>query len=118
MSQQTAEKRRHPRIDTSGEEAWRIKIFGLNGKPIEVQILNLSVGGVAFVSHWKDAAKTVKRFTTKVEIRTPSGEKVNANSNFVRILPSLNSDECVCVLQLLDMTTKHVVTLQTSIGLN
>ncbi len=112
MDRRMIEKRRHPRIDTSADDGWKIKVFGLKGRPLEGQILNLSLSGVAFLSHWKSVAKTVKRFTTKVEIRTPSGAKVNANTNLVRVWPNVENDECVCVLELTEMNRLHTTRLQ------
>ena len=116
MRQSTSEKRRYPRLDTSNDKSWKIRVFGMKGRPIEGKILNLSLGGVAFLSHWRDAAKTVKRFTTKVEISLPGGKTVNANSSFVRILPSCYDDECLCVLTLNEMSKNHSSKLQNFLG--
>lgn len=118
MSQRIVEKRRYPRLDTSTDQEWKIKVFGLKGRPLEGQILNLSMTGVAFRSHWRNVAKTVKRFTTKVEILTPGGQVVNANTNLVRILPSPENDQCVCVLELTEMNKKNTVRLQNHIPYN
>ncbi|MFQ5649003.1 MAG: hypothetical protein ACE5IY_03595 [bacterium] len=103
MNYHLVEKRKHPRLDTSANDNWKIKVFGLKGRPLEGQILNLSLGGVAFRGHWRNVAKAVKRFTTKVEIQTPDGYKVNANTNLVRVWPSPENDQCVCVLELTEM---------------
>src|SRR3990172_6424724 len=77
MVQHEIEKRKYPRLDTSQAD-WKIRVYGVKGRPLEGQILNLSLGGVAFIGHRKKIAKTVKRFTTKVEIQLPNGTKVNA----------------------------------------
>ncbi|MFQ5706834.1 MAG: PilZ domain-containing protein [bacterium] len=100
------EKRKFPRIDTSENCDWKIKVFGVKGKPLEGQIINLSLGGVAFVSHWKKIARTVKRFTPKVEIKLPNGRSVDATSVLVRVKPTLSSDDCLCVLELTDLNRK------------
>ena|SRR3990172_9486228 len=107
MVQHEIEKRKYPRLDTSQAD-WKIRVYGVKGRPLEGQILNLSLGGVAFIGHWKKIAKTVKRFTTKVEIQLPNGTKVNANSSLVRIWPNLENDTCVCVLQLTEMNKRSV----------
>lgn len=103
MEQTKTDKRKYPRIDTSDDKHWRIRVFGMQGKPLEGRIINLSLGGVAFVSHWKHVAKAVKRFTTKVEIQLPDGVLINASTSLVRIRPQPQSDECVCVLALTGM---------------
>lgn len=103
MTLPSVEKRKYPRLDTSNDSEWRIRVFGLQGRPFEGRIVNLSLGGVAFVSHWKNVARTVKRFTTKVEIRTPDGTKVDANTTLLRIWPRSREDECICVLELTEM---------------
>ena len=118
MNKSPVEKRKHPRLDTSTDGDWKIKVFGLKGRPLEGRILNLSISGVAFSSHWKSVAKTVKRFTTKVEISIPGGAKVNANTNLVRVWPSPENDECVCVLELTEMDKMHTSRLQNFIPFN
>lgn len=118
MKYDKLEKRQFPRLDTSSEDTWKIRVFGLKGRPLEGRILNLSLGGVAFIGHWREAARTVKRFTTKVEIQTPDGHKVNANSSLVRILPGRSDDECLCVLKLDDMSNNHSLRLRDQMGLN
>lgn len=118
MNRRVVEKRRYPRLDTSDDDNWKIKVFGLKGRPLEGQILNLSLGGVAFRSHWRHVAKTVKRFTTRVEIRTPDGRKVNANTSLVRVWPSPENDECICVLELTEMNKVHTSRLRHFIPYN
>jgi len=100
MEQVKTDKRKYPRIDTSKNKQWRIRVFGVPGKPVEGRIINLSLGGVAFVCHWKHVAKAIKRFTTTVEIQLPDGVLINASTTLVRIKPQPQSDECVCVLAL------------------
>lgn len=100
------EKRKYPRIDTSRDRHWKIKVFGVKGRPLEGQILNLSLGGVAFVSHWRSIARAVKRFTPKVEIQLPGGASVDATTTLVRVEPKPTSDDCICVLRLTDMNNK------------
>jgi|GEM_PF-1989587 len=109
---QLLEKRRHPRLDTSRDLLWKIKVFGLKGRPLEGQIVNVSMGGVAFVGHWKYVAKTVKRFTTRVEIHMPDGHKIDANTNLVRIRPRTQDDRCVCVLELTDLDNQNTSRLR------
>ncbi len=109
---QLVEKRRHPRLDTSANGLWKIKVFGLKGRPLEGQVVNVSLGGVAFVGHWKNVAKTVKRFTTRVEIQLPDGSRIDANTNLVRIRPQNKDDRCVCVLELTDLDKQDSTRLQ------
>jgi hypothetical protein len=66
------EKRKYPRVDTSKEDFCRITVFGLTGRPLEGQILNLSLGGVAFTSHWRNIAMAAKKLATKVRIQLPN----------------------------------------------
>lgn len=107
MNQSWLEKRKHPRIDTSDDNEWKIKVFGVKGKPVEGRIVNLSLGGVAFITDWKKVARAVKRFTPKVEIKLPNGKWVDATSLLVRIQPIQSSNDCLCVFQLTDMTPNN-----------
>lgn len=107
MAINNIEKRKFPRIDTSSDALWKIRVFGVQGRPLEGKILNLSLGGVAFVSDWQGIAKAVKRFTTKVEIQLPDGFSVDANTTLVRVCPQPRSDDCVCVLALSGMNQKN-----------
>ncbi len=107
MENYRIEKRKYPRIDTSHDHQWKIKVFGVKGKPLEGQIINLSLGGVAFVGHWKSIARTVKRFTPKVEIQLPNGVCVDAITTLVRIKPNPTGDDCICVLELTDINSKN-----------
>ncbi len=112
MSEFSLEKRRHPRFDTSNSGVWKIKVYGMKGRPLEGEIVNLSMGGVAFLGHWKNVAKAVKRFTTRVEIHTPAGDTIDANTNLVRIRPRPQGDQCVCVFELTDMSHHSTSRLQ------
>lgn len=103
MEETSADKRRYPRIDTSKNGEWKIRVFGVQGRPLEGRIINLSLGGVAFVSHWKHVAKAVKRSNTEVEIQLPDGVLVNASTALVRVRPKPQSDECICVFALTGM---------------
>ncbi|MFQ5823734.1 MAG: PilZ domain-containing protein [bacterium] len=107
MIKYSFEKRKYPRIDTSHDSQWKIKVFGVKGKPLEGQIINLSLGGVAFVIHWKKVARTVKRFTPKVEIQLPDGVSIDATTTLLRVKPKPTSDECICILQLTEMNNKN-----------
>lgn len=118
MNRSSIEKRRHPRLDTSRDNQWKIKVFGLKGRPLEGKIVNLSLGGVAFISHWKNVAKTVKRFTTKVEIQMPDGMSVDANTTLLRVWPSPKAEECMCVLELTEMNKRNTSKLQHFIPYN
>ena len=99
----SAEKRKHPRIDTSQESNYRITVFGLSGQPVEGQILNLSLGGVAFISHWQKIAMAVKKLATKVRIQLPNGVLVDANTMLLRVKPKPVDDQCICVYRLTEM---------------
>lgn len=103
MEQATTDKRKYPRIDTSDDPHWQIRVFGVQGKPLEGRIINLSLGGVAFVCHWKHVAKAIKRFTTRVEIQLPDGVSIDASTTLVRVRPQPQNDECICVLALMGM---------------
>ncbi|MFQ6113497.1 MAG: PilZ domain-containing protein [bacterium] len=116
MKKYRFEKRKYPRIDTSQDCHWKIRVFGVKGRPLEGQILNLSLGGVAFVSHWRSVARAVKRFTPKVEIQLPDGISVDATTTLLRIKPKPTSDDCICVLQLTDMNSKNSSRLEQFIG--
>ncbi len=111
------EKRRYPRLDTSGDERCTIRVYGMKGRPVEGQVLNLSFGGVAFLSDYRTAARTVNRFNTKVEIRLPGGSTVKADSSLARILPNPSDDTCVCVLELMGMGQQHSTKLRRCTGL-
>ena len=109
------EKRKYPRLDTSENDDWRIRVFGLKGRPLEGQIVNLSLGGVAFVGRSKYVAKTVKRFTTRVEIQMPGGASVDADTTLLRVWPLPQDDKCVCVLRLTNIDKANVRTLKSFI---
>lgn len=111
MTKAWVEKRKSPRIDTSGDRQWRIKVFGVKGKPLEGQIVNLSLDGVAFISDCSKVVRTVKRFTPKVRIKLPNGGAIDATSTLVRIQPMRASDDCLCVLQLTDMNKNNAFQL-------
>ncbi len=98
------EKRKYPRVDTSQENFCRITVFGLNSRPLEGQILNLSLGGVAFTSHWKNIAMAAKKFATKVRIQLPNGVYVEANTALLRVKPKPADDQCICVYRLTEMS--------------
>lgn len=106
------EKRKSPRLDTSGENLWKIKVYAGQGKPLEGQVINLSLGGVAFISHWRKIARAVKRFSSKVEIQLPNGVSVNATTYLLRIQPKQASDDCVCVLKLIEINGKNYSRLE------
>ena len=99
----SVEKREHPRIDTSQENLCRITVFGLTGRPVEGRILNLSLGGVAFESHWKKVAMAAKKIATKVRIQLPNGVFVDANTTLLRVKPRSVDDQCICVYRLTEM---------------
>ncbi len=105
MQKRLTEKRRNPRIDTSEERNWEIRIQRAKGKPLAGKILNLSVGGVAFESEWKNIWKTIKKNSSWVEIHLPNGKYIEAYSTLLRVRPKIASDRCICVLRLSDMTT-------------
>jgi len=100
------EKRKHPRIDTSRDNNWEIRIYNSKGKPQEGRIVNVSVGGVAFESGWESVSKTIRRNSARVEIHMPDGNHVAAYSTFLRVKPRMTGDTCVCVLRLSDMTQR------------
>ncbi|NIR52224.1 PilZ domain-containing protein [candidate division KSB1 bacterium] len=102
----SVEKRKYPRMDMKGENGCYIKVFGVKGKPVTGRVLNLSLGGVAFISHYKNIAKAVKRFTTKVEIQLPNGKSVEAITSLQRIRPTSEGDDCLCVLELIEINNK------------
>ncbi len=98
------EKRKYPRVDTSQETLCRITVFGLTGRPVEGQILNLSLGGVAFVSHWQKIAMAAKKLATKVRIQLPNGVFVDADTTLLRVKPRPVDDQCLCVYELTEMS--------------
>jgi len=106
------EKRKYPRIDTSKQADCQIRIFGVSGKPLLAQILNISMGGVAFVSSDRNIARAVKKYSTKVKIHLPDGDDIDASTTLLRIRPAPTSDDCLCVLQLTEMNRNHTVRLQ------
>ena len=111
MTHNLVEKRRFPRVDTSKADRCRIRVFGLRGKPLVGRVINLSVGGVAFIGNLPDIVKTVKRYSTRSEIRLPDGASISATTTLVRIKPKPEDDECVCVLamsELTPQTAKHL----------
>ena len=85
-------------MDTSASEDWTIRIYGVRGKPVEGNILNLSLGGVAFEGQWKKVARTIRRFTTKIEIVLPNGKVVEADSTLLRVWPKPQNDNCICAM--------------------
>ena len=99
-----SEKRKYPRVDTSQEDFCRITVFGLAGRPVEGQILNLSLGGVAFISHWEKIAMAAKKLATKVRIQLPNGVYVEANTALLRVRPHAMDDQCICVYKLTEMS--------------
>jgi hypothetical protein len=103
MKRDQIEKRRHPRVDTSKDDLWNIRILGFKGKPLTGKIINISLGGVAFVSSYKNVAKAMKKFSRKVKIQLPDGVLVDANTTLLRVRPVPASDDCVCVLKLTEM---------------
>lgn len=117
MNRPVIEKRKYPRLDTSNDTRCTIRVYGMKGKPVEGQVLNLSLGGVAFLSDYRVAARTVNRFSTKVEIHLPGGATVKAESSLARILPSPTDDTCVCVLELMGMGRQHSTKLKRYTGL-
>ncbi len=100
---QKVEKRRFPRLDTRGLERCRIKVYGVPGKPLIGQVVNISLGGVAFVSHYRNIAKAIKKPNPKVEIQLPNGRSVDAITALVRVLPERETDQCLCVLRLTEL---------------
>ncbi|RMF59505.1 MAG: hypothetical protein D6743_16245 [Calditrichaeota bacterium] len=112
MTRRFIEKRKFPRLDTSNCEAWKIRVFGVRGKPLEGQILNLSLGGVAFVTDWRNVLKTINRFKTRVEIELPDGKHIDAASFFLRAQPKRTGDDCICVLALIGLEGKNSTYLQ------
>ncbi len=104
MHQTEIEKRKFPRLDTSGSSDWIIRIYGTRKRPVEGDILNLSLGGVAFVGPWEKVARTIKGYATKVEIVMPNGKIVEVNSTLHRVRPKKQSDCYVCVMLFSDLS--------------
>jgi hypothetical protein len=106
------EKRRYPRVDTRDSDC-RIRIFGLKGKPLEeIQVLNLSLGGVAFVTPFSTIMKAIRRVKTKVEIQLPDGGQVDAVTQILRVKPTDENDNCLCVMELTEMNQKSTSRLE------
>ncbi len=101
------EKRKFPRIDTRDSESCRIKVYGVPGKPLVGKVVNISLGGVAFVSHYRNIAKAIKKPNTKVEIHLPNGRSVDALTSLLRVRPQSESDDCLCVLKLTEINGKN-----------
>ncbi|MFQ5637583.1 MAG: PilZ domain-containing protein [bacterium] len=112
MKDYSFEKRKHPRVDVSEKIACNIKIYGLTGKPVVGKVINISLGGVAFLSHYRDIAKAVKRPNPKVEILLPDGRSVDAMTTLLRIRPQPESDDCVCVFRLTELNSTNSTRLQ------
>lgn len=106
------EKRKHPRVDTSRANRCNIKVFGVAAKPVIGKVINISLGGVAFTSHYQNIAKTVKRAGVKVEIQLPNGRSVDADTTLLRVRPQPESDDCICVLRLTDLKGQSSSKLQ------
>lgn len=106
------EKRKYPRVDTSQETFCRIKIFGVNTRPLEGQVINLSLGGVAFISHWKNIAKAAKKFATRVQIQLPNGVNIDANTTLLRVKPQPADEQCICVYKLIEMNKTNASRLE------
>jgi hypothetical protein len=112
MAQQTLEKRRYPRIDTSAESRFKIRIFSPKGKQIdECQVVNLSLGGVAFYSFSNIVVGTLYTLRTRVEIVLPNGARVPARAALRRVKPEVCGDTCLCVFELREISNKstHVL---------
>ena len=106
------EKRKYPRIDTSQESHCRISVLGLSGGPVEGQILNLSLGGVAFVSHWQKIAMAAKKLDTNVRMQLPNGVFVDASTTLLRVKPRPVDDQCICVYKLSEMNKINTTILK------
>ncbi len=106
------EKRKYPRINTSNQGNWKITVRGFKGKPLEGKIINLSMGGVAFVSHWRDIARALERLFTEAEIHSPDGSSISASISLIRIQPKQSSDDCICALKLEELNDKSSMTLE------
>ena len=107
MQRLYVEKRKSPRLDTSGRSSFRIVIYSVKGKPVEDnQIVNLSLGGVAFRGSFRNIVQSLKRITTHVEIKLPNGLTLPAETTLLRIKPIRHQDDCLCVFQLTDMSKK------------
>ncbi len=98
MQQTEIEKRKTPRLDTSGSNDWIVRIHRDRGKPVEGTIINLSLGGLAFVGQWGKVERMLKRHTTKTEIVLPNGRVIHADSTLLRVWPKQQIDEYVCVM--------------------
>ena len=112
------EKRRYPRIDTSKERTCRIVIYGVKGRPVEEnQIMNLSLGGVAFNGSLQSMMQTLKWVTTRVKIKLPDGKALNAETTLLRVKPKKDDDDCLCVFELKRMSKTHSTRLASFIPL-
>lgn len=112
MAPVAVDKRKYPRIDTSQQAECQIRVFGVSGKPLTGKVINISLGGVAFVSSYKNIARAVKKYSTKVKIHLPDGDDIDANTTLLRIRPAPASDDCLCVLRLTEMNRQHAARLQ------
>ncbi|MFQ5676649.1 MAG: PilZ domain-containing protein [bacterium] len=106
------EKRKYPRVDTSRDIYCRIKVFGINARPLECQVINLSLGGVAFVSHWQNIAKAAKKIAARVQIQLPNGVNIDANTTLLRVRPRPADEQCICVYELTEMNKANASRLK------
>jgi len=112
MQQTEVEKRKFPRLDTSGSDDWIVRVYGVRGKPVEGTILNLSLGGLAFEGKWKRVARTITRDSSKIEILLPNKKVVEADSTLLRVRPKVQNDNCVCVMLFSDLNRSTARQLQ------
>ena len=111
------EKREYPRIDTSQRADCRIRVFGVSGKPLMGKVINISLGGVAFVSSYKNIARAVKKYSTKVTIRLADGHDIDARTTLLRVRPAPASDDCLCVMRIIEMNGNHTARLKKFISI-
>jgi hypothetical protein len=108
----TFEKREYPRLDTSHHRDCEIRVFGVHGKPLVARIMNISLGGVAFVSDYKNIARALKKYSAKVKIHLPDGNNIDANTTLLRVRPVPTSNDCICVMKLTEMNGNHSARLR------
>jgi c-di-GMP-binding flagellar brake protein YcgR len=111
------EKRKFPRVDTSKHAGCQIRVFGVKGKPLVGKVVNISLGGVAFVSSYKNISQALKKYSTRVKIQLPELDPIEASTTLLRIRPEPAGEDCLFVMKLTDMNGNTATRLQKFISI-
>lgn len=80
-------------------------------------MINISLGGVAFVSSYKNITQTLKKYSTRVKIQLPEVDAIEANTTLLRIRPEITSDDCLFVMKWTEMNGSSTARLKKFISI-